>query len=83
MTDKEVGELWRNHGDGKPLTHLHCAVCDLTRKLVEERKQHKKISHDAYEGREGVGLYCKECSYTDGDWENEALRDFGINSEEW
>ena len=43
MTDKQMGELWREHGGGDPLRHHNCIICRLIRKLVEERVKHYGI----------------------------------------
>ena len=70
MTDKEVGELWRERWDELRKLYPHDTTgfaldifMSLIRKLVEERAKH----------------YQDKCS----DGIPDALNDFGINSEEW
>ena len=74
MTDKEVGELWRDSNDnisGWP------GLCrELIRKLVEERTKKNRVicrfaDHNNY------------CPHDDSCHEREAVRDFGIPPETW
>jgi hypothetical protein len=38
LSDEQVGNLWRCHGGGDPMRHHQCLICDLIRKIVDERQ---------------------------------------------
>lgn len=71
MKDKQVGELWADWSpvEGHPAWDEASIVCDLIRKLVEERaNKHYGPAWNGVDWKEAVA---------------KAVRDFGIDPETW
>ena len=69
MTDKEVGELWRDNGEGHDHWWFDLQITALIRKLVEQKTE------------AWLGVDADHMTYETA--LAEALRDYGIDPETW
>ncbi len=75
MTDKEVGELWKETYNRDQLhgAYFIARILDVIRKLVEERSEDCKWNVQNRREKRHEGDY----------WIKQALRDFGIDPKEY